>query len=137
MQTAHRQETKTTTSRSVTSGKWEPLFGVLVGGGLILLGCGRGLGAEPARPPAVHSIEIVLQQEASPAERRVAEILKARILNLTPVAIEVGTARNPGVDLYIHLGRLSGALGDLCARNQVRLPGKEKPNPEGFAVKTV
>lgn len=137
MQTAHRQKTKTTTSKSLTSGKWEPLFGVLVGGGLLLLGCGRGLGAEPARPPAIHSIEIVLQQEASPAERRVAEILKARILSLTPVAIEVGAARKPGADLYIHLGRVSGALGDLCASNQVRLPGKERPNPEGFAVKTV
>jgi hypothetical protein len=62
------------------------------------LGCGRAVCAEPARPPAIHSIGIVLEQEASPAERRVAEVLKARILSLTPVTTEVGTARKPGAE---------------------------------------
>ena len=48
-------------------------------------------------------------------------------------------ARNPGADVYIHLGkvRASGALHELCTQHTVQPPGKEKPNPEGFAVKTV
>jgi hypothetical protein len=80
----------------------------------------------------------VLDQEASPVEARAAEVLKSRIQSCTSITIEVNPTRNPGADLYIHLGKLraSGALNDLCTRETVRPPGKEKPNPEGFALKT-
>src|SRR5437868_6988544 len=90
--------------------------------------------AAPDAPPAIYSIGIVLDQGASPVEQRVAGLLKNRILNNTPINIEVGTSRKSGADLYIHLGvaRASGALHDLCARESVRPPGRERPNPEGF-----
>jgi len=112
---------------------------VLICSAIILFESVRGGDAAPAAPNAIHSIDIVLDQEASSVEQRVAGVLKARILNATPVIIEVGPGRKPGADLYIHLGkvRTTGALNDLCTRETVRPPGKEMPNPEGFALKTV
>jgi len=80
--------------------------------------------AAPAALNTIHSIGIVLDQEASPVEQRVAGLLKNRILNNTPINFEVGTARKPSADLYIHMGvvRASGALHDVCARESVRPP---------------
>ena len=106
---------------------------------LILFGgLTRGF-AESAPPPPIHSIAIVLESDASPVEQRIAEVLKARILSHTNVSVAVGQTRQPGTDLHIHLGkvRASGPLHDLCAQHKVQPPGKEQPNPEGFAVKTV
>ena len=82
---------------------------------------------------------IVLEPVAAPVEQRVAEVLKTRIVSRASVAIEVGMTRTSGADVYIHLGtmRASGALHDLCVQHKVRPPGKGKPNPEGFAIKTV
>jgi hypothetical protein len=95
--------------------------------------------AQSAEAMPIRVIGIVLDKEASPVEQRVGELLKSRILNYTPVTIEVGAERKPGAGLYIHLGKVrpSGALNDLCARENVRPPGKDVPNPEGFALKTV
>src|ERR1041384_409493 len=116
--------------------KW---FGRFVFAALLIDRGGSAGYAQPAVPAPIHSISIVLDREASPPEQRVAELLKSRILSYTSVAIEVGSERKPGADLYIHLGkvRASGALNDLCTRETVRPPGKETPNPEGFALKTV
>jgi len=63
----------------------------------------------------VHSIGIVLNADASPAEQRVANVLKTRILNFTPIAVEIGQARKAGADLYIHLGvvQAHGVFHDL------------------------
>src|SRR5206468_454733 len=124
---------------SLTLGGWVKFFRVPTCSVLILCGTVHGGYAAPAAPPAIHSLGIVLDQEASPVEQRVARVLKARILNSTPVTIEVDSTRRPGADLYIHLGkvRATGALNVLCTREAVRPPGKEKPNPEGFALKTV
>jgi hypothetical protein len=110
-----------------------------LGSGMILFGIVNRGGAETNQPPAIHSIMIVQDPEASPVEQRIAEVLKNQIVSQAPVTIEVGMARKPGADVYIHLGkvRASGDLNDLCARHKVLPPGKEKPNPEGFAVKTV
>ncbi len=92
-----------------------------------------------AESDPIRTIGVVLDKEASPGEQRVAELLKSRILSYTPVAIEIGSERKPGADLYIHLGktRSSGTLNDLCTRETVRPPGKDTPHPEGFALKTV
>src|ERR1051326_6200979 len=87
----------------------------------------------------IRSIQIGLEQGASPVEQRVAELLKNRIRGVTPIEIGIGTARKPGADLSIYLGKTrdSGALNELCTRESIRPPGKEKPNPEGFALKTI
>ena len=113
--------------------------GAFLGSGLMLWGAVNRVCGEAAQPPAIHSVMIVLEPEASPVEQRIAEVLKTRIISHTPVAIEVGLARRPGADVYLHLGKVrpSGGLHDLCALHTVRPPGKEQPNPEGFAIKTV
>jgi len=138
------QITRLTVSTSVSvksfadQGFWR-LGCVFLGSGLILFGSiSRGYG-EAAKFTAIHSIVIVQDVEASPVEQRIAEVLKTQIVSRTPVTIEVSQKRNPGADLYVHLGKMraSGALHDLCKDHSVKPPGKEKPNPEGFAVKTV
>jgi len=138
MQASQNQETVRTHGRRFT-GNWPRLFYVCLGSGLILSGVVNRGGAETAQPPAIHSIMIVQDPEASPVEQRIAGILKDRILGSAPVKMEVGSARKPGADVYIHLGkvRAAGDLRELCAQHKVQPPGKEKPNPEGFAVKTV
>src|SRR5436309_14950285 len=127
------------TGISLVSGGWAGCFTVRICSAMILFGWGYGGYAAPAAPPAIRSIGIVLDPGASPVEQRVAGVIKNRILSVTPVTIEVGSARKPGADLYIHLGKVgaSGALDDLARRETVRPPGKERPNPEGFARKTV
>src|SRR5512140_2881448 len=100
--------------------KWFGCF-VFAGWALLIYGGGGAGYAQPAAPAAIHSISIVLDKEAFPPGQRVAELLKSRILSYTPVAIDVGSERKPGADLYIHLGkvRTSGALNDLCTRETV------------------
>lgn len=138
MQASQKKETVLTNVRRITR-NWRRLCYAGLGGGLILSGVANRSGAETVKPPAIHAMMIVLGAEASPVEQRLAEFLKARIVSRTPVTMEVGTARKPGVDVCIYLGkvRASGDLSDLCAHHKVQPPGKEKPNPEGFAVKTV
>jgi hypothetical protein len=127
------------TGMNYTSVRWLTAFWAPLGCAASLVISAHQGHTAPAAPPPIHSIGIVLDQEASPIEQRIGELLKTRILTVTPITIEVGSARKPGADLYIHLGkvRASGALNALCTRETVRPPGKEKPNPEGFALKTV
>src|SRR5690348_10918992 len=100
---------------------------------------GGALAEQVESGKAVRSVGIVLDGDASAVERRAAEALKSRIVGFTPIAVDVGTTRRAGADLYIHLGqaRPKGVLHDLCVNYGVRPPGKGVANPEGFAVKTV
>ena len=111
-----------------------PVWSTLILFGALSVGQGASEGLLPIR-----SIQIVLEQGASPVEQRVAELLKNRIRAVTPIAIEIGTVRKPGADLCVFLGKVrsSGALNESCTRESIRPPGKEKPNPEGFALKTI
>ena len=138
MQIPQKKETLTTKGRRFT-GNWPRLFYACVGCGLIISGLVSRGGAETNPPAVIHSILIVQDPEASPIEQRIGKVLKDRISRQASVQMEVSRVRKPGADVYIHLGKVreSGDLHDLCAQHQVRPPGKDKPNPEGYAVKTV
>ena len=111
---------------------------VWLGLGLILASLVNGGGAQVAQPSTIRSLMIVLDGDPSLAEQHIAELLRNRITNSTQVTVGVGQNRKPDANLNIHLGkvRASGVLNDLCTQHQVRPPGKGKPNPEGFAIKT-
>jgi len=99
---------------------------------------GAPLKAQVVATNGIRALRLVPEPDTSAIESRLAELLKSRILSLTPVAITVGVS-NPGTsDLTVYLGkvRASGPLHDLAERNEVRLPGKTNAYPEGFAVKT-
>jgi len=127
-----------TGNRRVLKSSPRPYQFVLCGIAL-LVGAVRAGYAAPAAIPVIHSIGIVLDGQASSAERLTAEVLKARILDCTPVAIEIGGAHKPGADVYVYLGkaRPDGPLNDLCTANRIRPPGNGALNPEGFSVKTI
>src|SRR4051812_2213282 len=111
--------------------EWITRSSLLVGSAMMFCGSQKA-SAAAGSPPAIRSISIVLDEKASPVEQRIVEVFKNRILSNTPVSIEVATKSRPGVDLSIYLGRLrsSGALNELCGRENVRPPGKVKANPE-------
>src|SRR5437667_3039851 len=123
----------------ITPGGWVRCFCVTASSAIVLSQCGIVGHAAPAAPPPIRTISLVLNAEASTVEQRIAGVLRDRIRGVTPVEVEIGSARKPGGDLYIHLGKVrdSGALNDLCSRESVHPPGKEKPNPEGFALKSI
>ena len=123
----------------ITPRGWLKCFCVTAGSAIILFACGCVGHTAPWQTQPIRTIGIVVDTEASPVEQRIAGVLRNRIRAVTPLAVEVGSARKPGADLYIHLGevRSSGAFLDLCERESVRPPGKEKLNPEGFALKTI
>ncbi len=126
-------------SSRIHSTEWTTYFSLLIGSAIMFFGSQDQASAAPASPPAIRSISVVLDEEASPVEQRIVEVLKNRIQSNTPVSIEIATKRKAGADLSIYLGKVrpSGVLNDLCARENVRPPGKVKPNPEGFTLKTI
>jgi hypothetical protein len=75
MQASQNQATVPTNVRSLT-GNWPRLCYVCLGSGLILSGIVIRGGAETGKPPAIHSIMIVQDPEASPVEQRIVEVLK-------------------------------------------------------------
>jgi hypothetical protein len=89
-----------------------------------------------AESGTAHRIAIVLDSQPSTNEMLVAETLKQRMLQISNLAIQT----NDGpADLRIYLGevRSAGKLKDLCDTNEVVLPGKTGPAPEGFAIKSL
>ncbi len=84
-------------------------------------------------------IGIVLERGADDVETRVADVLKRRIQRRCGASVETGKGDVGEVDLHVFLGCAGrgGALDELCVKHGVTLPGREKPAPEGFAVKTV
>ncbi len=95
--------------------------------------------AAAASADEVRNVCITLDKGASPVEQRMAELLRSRILSCTPIQIDLASERKPGADLYVLYGKVrdSGPLNELCTRENIRPPGRENPNPEGFALKTV
>ncbi len=97
-----------------------------------------GSSALPRGQIPASNIDIVLDEKASDGDARVAEVLRIRILKRSKVGVKNVRATTPGADLRIYLGRAGagGELDRLCAANGVKLPGKQRPAPEGFAVKS-
>src|ERR1017187_10540533 len=103
---------------------------------LSLLGALCGPLPGRAESGTAHRIAIVVNSQASTNEVLVAEALKQRMLQISDLAIQVGDGP---ADLRIYLGeaRAAGKLKELCDTNEVVLPGKNGPAPEGFAIKSV
>ncbi len=84
-------------------------------------------------------IAIVLDPGASGREVHATEILAGRLEQHSAVQVRTTRSLDEEVELCILLGRVGGGerLDKLCAKHEVRPPGKEKPYAEGYAVKTV
>lgn len=93
-----------------------------------------------AESPSFDRLAIVVERDASEGERRVADLLKSRILEAVDLAIDVATDPVQASRLNVHLGiqRPQGRLHDLCMAHQVKLPGrKDVIFAEGYAAKAV
>jgi len=84
-------------------------------------------------------IAIILPEDADDVELRVANVLQERILKRSDVSVEITRGETKKADLCIYLGRLrrEGTLDKLCTATGVKLPGKQRPAPEGFTAKRV
>lgn len=99
-------------------------------------------------PGEAHGVEanfavaarVVLVADANPtsAEQAALTILGARLGAHSSIAVTAGGPADSG-DLHVYLG-VSGhdpALDALCQAHGLKLPGREKPFAEGYAVKSV
>ncbi len=84
----------------------------------------------------IKSITIVATDDAS---TRVATVLKRRILKRSAVNIGIAGQLTETANYTILLGQAqkSGMIDTACAAHAVNLPGKSRPAPEGFALKSV
>ena len=84
-------------------------------------------------------IAIGLPENADDLEMRVANVLKERILKRSDVSVEITKGAGDAGDLPIYLGRTGHeeSLDKICAAYGVKLPGRQRPAPEGYAVKTI
>jgi hypothetical protein len=85
------------------------------------------------------SVAIIMPADADDLEMRVANVLKERIMKWSGVSVDITKRTATSADLSVYLGRTGheGELDKLCAANGVKLPGRQRPAPEGYAVKTV
>lgn len=95
--------------------------------------------AEKVQTVYATRVHIVLNENASPAEQKVAGVLQTRLQSNSKVAVSISKIRNPSASLQIYLGIASkvGRLNELCKEHHIRLPGISKPVAEGYAVKMV
>ena len=85
------------------------------------------------------SITIVLEPNAGAVTGRVATVLQERLQWSSRISVQIGSEPESNADLQIYLGRLGdgGRLDTLCADHDLRLPGRDQPAPEGYAVRSV
>jgi hypothetical protein len=101
--------------------------------GLIALGVSFSVDAEGRQ---IKSIAIVAPDSAA---ARVAPIVSARIGKRSAIPLSVRQAIDGGADFWILLGEAgkSASVDTACLAHAVRLPGKSRRAPEGFAIKSV
>jgi len=82
------------------------------------------------------NIAIVVDKDAGVAETKAAEVLMRRITDRSEAVVSIGAASKKS-DLIVFLEKADedGALSKRCAENDVVLPGRKEPFPEGFALK--
>ena len=107
----------------------------------VLLTLGLPAAAQSGQAPMepIARIAIVLEPDATPLETQDAEVLKARLLTVSRLTIDITREPVTGADLHIYLGKVrpQGRLHDLCEANAVQLPGRGTALfPEGYAAKT-
>ncbi|MBN1348305.1 hypothetical protein JXJ21_02760 [candidate division KSB1 bacterium] len=91
-------------------------------------------------PIRASNIQLIVGDNATETELRIAGILRQRILWFSRVSIDISTARTTGnSDFLIYLGRAGHhrILDSLCATHNITLPGRTRSAPEGFAVKSL
>jgi len=85
------------------------------------------------------NISIVLGANASKMETQVAEVLAERLQWHSQISVEVVKESAPDAGLQIYLGKTGhdGELDKLCNDHGVELPGRNRPAPEGYVVKSL
>ena len=94
------------------------------------------LTAAPVTELEVPAITVVVSDDAV---MNVADVLKRRIERCSGVSVACGTEPVESAAFRIHLGRrrVDPRFDALCDEHAVRLPGKETPYAEGYAVKRI